>query len=198
MQKMEAIVLQNYIKERKIKMSKILIVVDMQNDFITGSLGTKEAEAIVEKVVKKIEVYRKQGHQVLYTRDTHSETYLTTSEGRKLPVIHCVKGTPGWNLAPEVEKTVVSAEQIYDKETFGAIKLGEKIKRLSEQEADLEIELVGLCTDICVISNALLIKAYVPEVTISVDAACCAGVTPESHTNALNAMKMCQIEILNE
>lgn len=198
MQKMEAIVLQNYIKERKIKMSKILIVVDMQNDFITGSLGTKEAEAIVEKVVKKIEVYRKQGHQVLYTRDTHSETYLTTSEGRKLPVIHCVKGTPGWNLAPEVEKTVVSAEQIYEKETFGAIKLGEKIKHLSEQEADLEIELVGLCTDICVISNALLIKAYVPEVTISVDAACCAGVTPESHTNALNAMKMCQIEILNE
>lgn len=179
-------------------MSKILIVVDMQNDFITGSLGTKEAEAIVEKVVKKIETYKKQGYQVLYTRDTHNEMYLTTNEGKKLPVIHCVKGTTGWNLAPAVQKTVTSEEQIYDKETFGAIQLGEKIKYLSEEEPDLEIELVGLCTDICVISNALLIKAYVPEIAISVDAACCAGVTPESHTNALNAMKMCQIEILND
>lgn len=179
-------------------MSKLLIVVDMQNDFITGSLGTKEAEAIIEKVVKKIEAYKKQGHQVMYTRDTHDEMYLTTSEGKKLPVIHCVKGTSGWQLTPAVQKTVMSEEQIYDKETFGALKLGEKIKHLSEKEADLEIELVGLCTDICVISNALLIKAYVPEVAISVDAACCAGVTPESHTNALNAMKMCQIEIIND
>lgn len=195
---MEAIVLQSYIKERKIKMSKILIVVDMQNDFITGSLGTKEAEAIVEKVVEKIGAYKKQGHEVLYTRDTHNETYLETSEGKKLPVIHCVKDTPGWHLAPAIQKTVASEEKIYDKETFGAIQLGEKIKHLSEEEPDLEIELVGLCTDICVISNALLIKAYVPEVAISVDAACCAGVTPESHTNALNAMKMCQIEILNQ
>lgn len=179
-------------------MSKILIVVDMQNDFITGSLGTKEAEAVVERVVEKIEEYKKQGHQVFYTRDTHNETYLNTSEGKKLPVIHCVKGTSGWQLAPEVEKTVTSEEQIYDKETFGAIKLGEKMKHLSEKEAKLEIELIGVCTDICVISNALLIKAYVPEAIISVDAACCAGVTPESHINALSAMKMCQIEILNE
>lgn len=188
---------QNDIKERKTKMSKILIVVDMQNDFITGSLGTKEAEAIVERVVEKIEIYKQQGHKVIYTRDTHDETYLSTKEGEKLPVIHCVKGTLGWQLATAIQKTVISANQIYDKRTFGAVTLGEKIKCLSEEEADLEVELVGLCTDICVISNALLIKAYAPEVAITVDAACCAGVTPESHEIALSAMKMCQISILN-
>ena len=178
-------------------MSKILIVVDMQNDFITGSLGTKEAEAIVEKVVEKIETYKQQGHKVIYTRDTHDETYLDTREGEKLPVVHCVKGTQGWELATAIQKTVISENQIYDKGTFGSVRLGEKIKCLSEEEPKLEIELIGLCTDICVISNALLIKAYLPEADITVDAACCAGVTPESHENALKAMQMCQIDILN-
>ena len=184
-------------KEGKMKMSKLLIVVDMQNDFISGSLGTKEAEAIVEKVVQKIEVYKQQGHKVVYTRDTHEANYLCTKEGEKLPVIHCVKETWGWQLNEAVQRTVVSANQIYDKGTFGAIALGEKVKSLWEEEPHLEIEVIGLCTDICVISNALLIKAYVPEIDMTVDAACCAGVTPESHENALNAMKMCQIDIIN-
>ena len=178
-------------------MSKLLIVVDMQNDFITGSLGNKEAEAIVTRVVEKIEAYKHEGHKVIYTRDTHDENYLTTREGEKLPVVHCVKGTSGWLLHVAIQETVINANQIYDKGTFGSVSLGEMIKRLNEEETELEVELVGLCTDICVISNALLIKAYVPEVIITVDAACCAGVTPETHANALNAMKMCQIDILN-
>ena len=179
-------------------MKKVLIVVDMQNDFITGSLGTQEAEAIVGSVVEKIKTYKEQGHQIIYTRDTHDETYLTTHEGQKLPVVHCIKGSLGWQLHPEIEKTLTHKEQVYDKGTFGSVELGEKIKDFSRQVSDLQIELVGVCTDICVISNALLLKAYVPECKISVDAKCCAGVTPESHNNALKAMKMCQIDILNE
>lgn len=177
-------------------MSKVLVVVDMQNDFITGSLGTKEAQGIVEKVVEKITSYKEAGHKVLYTRDTHSENYLSTREGSNLPVEHCIKGTWGWQLADAIAKTVISSSQLYDKGTFGSVTLGEKMKALAEEESNLEIELVGLCTDICVISNALLIKAYVPEVSICVDASCCAGVTPESHKTALEAMKMCQIQIM--
>lgn len=176
-------------------MSKVLVVVDMQNDFITGSLGTKEAQAIVEPVVAKIEAYKAAGQKVIYTRDTHHENYLHTSEGKKLPVEHCIKGTFGWQLADPIAKTVVSAAQLYDKGTFGSVELGEKIKELAEEDATLEVEVIGLCTDICVISNALLMKAYAPEVEISVDASCCAGVTPESHDNALAAMKMCQITV---
>ena len=177
---------------------KVLIVVDMQNDFITGSLGTKEAQAIVEQVVEKINNYKQQGHQVIYTRDTHEEVYLNTQEGKNLPVIHCVKDTLGWQLHSKIQNTVTNESQIYDKGTFGSVELGDKIRCLSQETSDLQIELVGLCTDICVISNALLLKAYVPECQMSVDAKCCAGVTPESHQNALNAMKMCQITILNE
>lgn len=179
-------------------MKKILIVVDMQNDFITGSLGTQEARAIVDQVVEKIHTYKEQGYQVIYTRDTHDETYLMTREGENLPVVHCIKDTLGWQLHPEIQKTLTGEEQVYDKGTFGAIEIGEKIKALTKVIPDLEIELVGVCTDICVISNALLLKAYVPECKISVDARCCAGVTPESHINALKAMAMCQINILNE
>lgn len=185
----------SYIKEGMIKMSKVLVVIDMQNDFITGSLGTKEAQGIVEKVVDKIESYKAAGCQVIYTRDTHHEHYLETSEGRKLPVEHCIQGTWGWQLHEAIAKTVVSAEQVYDKPSFGSIALGEAMKELVDEDQDLEIELVGLCTDICVISNALLIKAYTPETEIYVDASCCAGVSPESHDNALEAMKMCQIQI---
>ncbi|MEE1072979.1 MAG: isochorismatase family cysteine hydrolase [Cellulosilyticum sp.] len=176
-------------------MSKVLVVVDMQNDFITGSLGTKEAVAIVDDVVAKIEKYKAAGWKVIYTRDTHHEDYLHTSEGEKLPVEHCIKGTFGWQLADPIAKTVVSSAQLYDKGTFGSVELGEKMKELAEEDKALEVELIGLCTDICVISNALLIKAYAPEVAITVDATCCAGVTPESHKNALEAMKMCQITV---
>lgn len=178
-------------------MSKVLVVVDMQNDFITGSLGTNEAQGIVENVVQKIEAYKASGFKVLYTRDTHHENYLETSEGKKLPVKHCIKDTWGWQLADPIAQTVVSSAQLYDKPTFGCTQLGEKMKQLAKEETNMEIELIGLCTDICVISNALLIKAYVPEARISVDASCCAGVTPESHTNALEAMKMCQIQIID-
>lgn len=179
-------------------MSRLLVVIDMQNDFVTGSLGTKEAETIVPSVVAKIKAYKKAGSQIIYTRDTHEENYLETSEGRKLPVKHCVKGTWGWELAEEIQKTVISPEQIYDKGTFGSVALAEKIKEEREKDTELEVELVGVCTDICVISNALLLKAYVPEMPITVDASCCAGVTTESHCKALATMKMCQIDIINE
>lgn len=178
-------------------MSQLLVVVDMQNDFITGSLGTKEAEGILDKVVEKIEKYKKEGHRVFYTRDTHEVGYLNTREGKNLPIKHCIRETWGWHLAESIQKTVMNTSQIYDKETFGSLALGEKIKELSKEKSHLEVEIVGLCTDICVVSNALLFKAYVPEILITVDAACCAGVTPESHAMALETMKMCQINVIN-
>lgn len=177
-------------------MSKVLVVVDMQNDFITGSLGTKEAEKIVADVVRKIEAYQTSGNQVIYTRDTHDQNYLETSEGKKLPVAHCIEGTWGWELEASIAKTVVSEASICNKPTFGSVALGEEMQRLAMEDKNLEVELVGLCTDICVISNALLIKAFVPEAMIRVDAKCCAGVTPDSHKNALEAMKMCQIQVM--
>ena len=163
----------------------ILIIVDMQNDFIDGALGTKEAKAIVPDVVKKIKDF---DGEIIYTRDTHEENYLDTQEGRNLPVAHCIKGTPGW----ELDKALQGYEgKCFEKPTFGS-------KELAEWAASQEfesVELIGLCTDICVISNALLLKAYMPEMPVSVDASCCAGVTPASHNNALEAMKMCQIAI---
>lgn len=173
-------------------MRKILVVVDMQKDFIDGALGTKEAQAIVRPVIAKMKTY---GQSDIYvTRDTHEEDYLDTAEGRKLPVVHCVRNTEGWQLHPEVEATADSSH-IIDKPTFGSMALMELLRRENEKEP-LEIELVGLCTDICVVSNALLLKAAMPEVTIRVDADCCAGVTPESHKAALTTMEMCQIEII--
>ncbi len=175
---------------------KLLIVVDMQKDFINGALGTKEAEAIVFKVRDKIADYRRQGYPVLFTRDTHSEDYLNTEEGRNLPVVHCVCGTPGWELAPELE---VADSPVVNKPSFGSPELAQLIKDqyAGEEAQQLELELVGICTDICVISNALILKAFFPEARITVDASCCAGVTPESHNNALEAMKMCHIKIIN-
>ena len=171
---------------------KVLVVVDMQNDFITGSLGTPEAQAIVPKVVEKIQGF---GGTVLYTQDTHGADYLQTQEGRNLPVEHCLKGTWGWQLEPRVE--AVRDSTPIEKPTFGSKGLAEVLKARHFYEGPLEeIQLVGLCTDICVISNALLLKAFLPEVKLTVDASCCAGVTPESHETALAAMKMCQIEIL--
>ena len=173
-------------------MRKILLVIDMQNDFINGALGTPEAEAIVGRVAEEIRKYFIEN--VIATRDTHTEDYLNTQEGRKLPVVHCVRGTPGWKLHPEIAAALKGAAVI-DKPTFGSKELAEKLSLLSEQD-DLEVTLAGLCTDICVVSNALLIKAFLPETPVRVIADCCAGVTPESHQAALDTMRMCQIEIV--
>ena len=172
------------------KMQKILIVVDMQNDFIDGALGTPEAVAIVPRVEQKI---REFPGKVIFTRDTHGERYLETQEGKHLPVPHCIKGTKGWEICPQLE-ALREAEAI-DKVTFGSEKLGELLQEENRKEQIEDITLVGLCTDICVISNALLLKAFLPETPIIVDASCCAGVTPKSHETALDAMRMCQINI---
>ncbi len=166
-------------------MKKTLIVVDMQNDFIDMALGTKEAVAIVPKVKAKIEEYAENGDEIIFTRDTHSENYLETPEGRKLPVPHCIKGTEGWKIA---EGLYVEGSKIIDKPNFGWPNW--------KEETLEDVELIGLCTDICVVSNALIIKAQFPEASVKVDASCCAGVTPETHNAALATMKMCQIEIL--
>lgn len=172
---------------------ELLIVVDMQNDFIGGALGTPEAKKIVPRVAEKIRTF--QGC-ILATRDTHTENYLKTQEGRNLPVSHCIRGTEGWQIAAEIAPLL--HETPIDKPTFGSAALGERLLALEKAEKIEKITLVGLCTDICVISNALLCKAFLPEVSIVVDASCCAGVTPESHCRALEAMKMCQVQIENE
>lgn len=177
----------------KEKVRKILVVIDMQKDFIDGSLGTKEAQAIVENVVKKIGTYDTKN--VYATRDTHQENYLETSEGKKLPVEHCIEGTDGWEINAEVAAALGDAV-IVNKPTFGSIVLADLLQEENDRE-ELEIELIGLCTDICVVSNALLLKAAMPEISISVDASCCAGVTPESHEAALTTMQMCQIAVTN-
>jgi len=166
-------------------MKKTLIVVDMQNDFIDMALGTPEAQAIVPRVKAKIEAYLANGDEVLFTRDTHGEDYLDTPEGTKLPVVHCVKGTKGWQIAHGLYR---EGCRIIDKPQFGWPHW--------DREAFEAVELVGLCTDICVVSNALILKAQHPSVPIAVDASCCAGVTPESHEAALKTMAMCQIDIL--
>jgi len=169
---------------------KILVVVDMQNDFIDGALGTKEAIAIVPNVKKKIEEF---DGEVFFTRDTHQENYMETQEGRNLPVVHCVEGTKGWEISDEL-KSLVKNDPI-NKPTFGSDALGKMLADMNDKEKIDSIELIGLCTDICVISNAMVIKAFLPEVPISVDSRCCAGVSTESHLRALDAMKVCQIEI---
>jgi nicotinamidase-related amidase len=165
----------------------------MQNDFIDGSLGTKEAEAIVGKVAEKIRGF---DGEVIFTRDTHAPEYLETQEGRRLPVVHCVKESAGWRIREGLE--AIRPCTVIDKPTFGSTELGVLLAQRDLEEKIGSITVIGLCTDICVISNALLIKAFLPETPIVVDAACCAGVTPESHRNALEAMKMCQIAIENE
>lgn len=163
----------------------------MQNDFIDGALGSAEAVSIVDNVRKKIESF---DGAVIFTRDTHEENYMETLEGKNLPVSHCIRGTDGWQIHSELD--ALRRTDVIDKPTFGSKKLAELLEKMNGENAIGEITLVGLCTDICVISNALLIKATLPEINIKVDASCCAGVTPESHENALNAMKMCQIEIV--
>ena len=169
---------------------KTLIVVDMQNDFIDGALGTKEAVAIVPNVKKKIAEYIANGDKVLYTRDSHDEDYMETNEGKHLPVKHCIIGSYGWKVSDEVE----NADCVHiDKPNFGWTGWYDFHPELAMGD----VEIVGLCTDICVVSNALILKAMFPEINISVDASCCAGVTPESHKAALLTMKMCQIEVTN-
>lgn len=168
---------------------KVLIVVDMQNDFIDGALGTPEAQAIVLNVKNKVEEYKNNNDLVIFTRDTHYSDYLETSEGKNLPVEHCIDGTYGWEISEELDYTGCP---LVDKLTFGYA-YWDMFFQFEDVE---EITLVGLCTDICVISNAMILKAMYPEIKISVDASCCAGVTPASHQNALEAMKMCQIEVI--
>lgn len=175
-------------------MRRILIVIDMQNDFIDGSLGTKEAQAIVKPAVERIAAY--DPADIYATRDTHTENYLDTQEGKNLPVPHCIKDTDGWEIRREI-KGLIPEEHIFDKPTFGSLQLAETMRGVFEAEdGQAEFMLIGLCTDICVVSNALLLKAYMPEAPIQVDASCCAGVTPEKHIAALETMRSCQIQVL--
>jgi len=170
-------------------MHKAIVVVDMQNDFIDGTLGTREAQEMLPRMVAKLTAARAEGVALIFTMDTHGTDYLATQEGKKLPVEHCIRGTAGWQIADALQPFVREATAILEKPTFGATTLPAALADYDE------IEFVGLCTDICVISNALLAKAFYPEKCICVDAACCAGVTPESHENALSAMRMCQVEV---
>ena len=176
--------------------NKYLIVVDMQNDFVNGSLGTIEAQNIVQSVIKKINHF--QG-SVIFTKDTHEENYLSTYEGKMLPVMHCISGTPGWQLIEDLEKIQMEKNwPVYLKSFFSSVKLVQDLQAIHQISPIEEIELIGVCTDVCVVSNALLLKAYLPEVDIWVDASCCAGTTPQKHTAALETMKSCQIMIRKE
>ncbi len=169
-------------------MKKLLVVVDMQKDFIDGALGTKEAEAILPAVTERILAAQRAGERIVYTRDTHTRAYLSTQEGKNLPVPHCIEGSAGREIADGIPVL----GKIYDKPAFGSIRLAQD----AAAEGFDEAELIGVCTDICVLSNALLLKAFCPETVICVRADCCAGVTPERHKTALEAMRACQIAIL--
>lgn len=173
-------------------MQKLLIVVDMQKDFVDGALGSREAVGIIDKVVRKIEAF---DGDIIATYDTHGADYMDTREGRYLPVPHCIRGTEGWELDAQVKAALEKRgfHAVY-KPTFGSVELVELVRGYDVEE--LEIQLIGLCTDICVVSNAMLLKVNFPEINISVDAACCAGVTPKKHAAALETMRSCQIDIL--
>lgn len=168
---------------------KLLVVVDMQNDFIGGALGTQEAQNILPAVRARIADARKEGEEVAFTRDTHGDDYLSSQEGKNLPVPHCIAGTAGHEIAAGL---CLAGERVFDKPAFGSIELAAYVK----ERGFAAVELVGVCTDICVISNALLIKAFCPEAEVCVRAGCCAGVTPQSHQTALAAMRACQVKIL--
>ena len=176
---------------------EILVVVDMQKDFVDGALGTKEAVEIVPQVVRRVADGTERGETVIFTRDTHEENYMDTQEGRKLPVPHCIRDTDGWQIIDQLQEYADKTQPI-DKPTFGSVDMCSALQIVNQQMPIRKVTLIGLCTDICVISNAMMIKAFMPEVEVAVDARCCAGVTPESHKNALEAMKMCQITIENE
>ncbi len=189
---------------------KIIVIVDMQNDFITGALGSPEAQAIVPIMIERLKELNSSENLVLFTKDTHYANYMDTQEGKNLPVPHCIEGTPGWSIVKDISSVVdyggnfcsYSAKDIMKsrilKNTFGSIRLAEIIKSLLPDNPIDEVILMGVCTDICVVSNAMLIKAFCPEVPITVDASCCAGVTPERHLAALETMKSCQIKVINE
>ncbi len=180
-------------------MKKILVVVDMQNDFIDGPLGNAECRSVVSNMVEKINSF--DGDEIIYTLDTHQENYMETQEGKNLPVTHCIEGTEGWKLnalvAEAIDKAPCKVTEI-KKPTFGSVQLGNYLREMFEQESNFEIELCGVCTGICVISNAMLVKAFFTEAKVSVDASCSACVTPESHKTALEAMKLCQIDVRGE
>lgn len=178
-------------------MRDVLVVVDMQNDFVSGTLGTKDAAGIVSNVSSRIANGISKGETVIFTRDTHTQDYLDSQEGKNLPVKHCVEGSWGFEIVSELDG-YTTGRDIINKPTFGSCELGKKLCEMNDSGPIGKVTLIGLCTDICVISNALLVKAFLPETPVVVDASCCAGVTPESHTNALNAMKCCQIIIENE
>ena len=167
----------------------VLIVVDMQNDFIDGSLGTDEALNILNNVKEKINKFK---GKIIYTMDTHNEDYLETSEGKNLPVKHCIKGTSGWEIREDIYD---GHSEIIEKNTFGSIDLVKRLEEIKSNEKINSIEIIGICTDICVISNAILVKTAFPEIEISVDAKCCSGITDKSHNEALDIMKLCQIDI---
>ncbi|MDO5715385.1 MAG: isochorismatase family cysteine hydrolase [Tissierellia bacterium] len=173
---------------------EILVVVDMQNDFVHGSLGTKEAEEMIEQVVEKVKNFK---GEIVYTLDTHREDYLNTQEGRHLPIKHCIQGTKGHEIIDELKNLDSFSESfIFEKNTFGSVDLiNYLVQRTQEDEVD-RIIFVGLCTDICVISNVLMTKAHLTEVPIQVDASCCAGITPEKHNHALDVLASCQVEII--
>ncbi len=172
---------------------KYLVVIDVQNDFVDGSLGTKEAQAMLPQLLEKVKDF---DGEVLMTKDTHPVNYLETQEGRNLPVEHCIKGTAGWEFPAALEELArAKNSRIYEKPTFGSVQMAEDLRGLYEDGEVESIELVGLCTDICVISNALMLKAAMPELPIFVDPACCAGVTPEKHAAALEVMASCQIKL---
>lgn len=183
-------------------MSKILIVVDMQNDFITGSLGTKEAEAIIPNVIAKIKKLKQTDH-IIFTRDTHHQAdYLQSQEGKLLPVCHCIEKTEGWEIHDDIQNAAEFSNcrnrYYVNKPSFGSLELPAAVNRALSKNTMMmtEIELIGLCTDICVVSNALILKAYFPETKITVDSSCCAGVTPEKHEAALETMRSCQINVI--
>ena len=174
-------------------MKHFLIVVDMQRDFIDGSLGTPEAVAILDSAAEKIRAF---DGEIFVTLDTHDEDYLRTAEGRKLPVPHCIKDTEGWKLHPRIAAALEGRSYTaVEKHTFGAVKLPGHLFETAAGE-DFDMELIGLCTDICVVSNALLLKAHFPEFPLRVDSACCAGVTPAAHAAALDTLRSCQVDII--
>ena len=175
--------------------NRFLIVVDMQNDFIDGALGTKEAQQIVPEVLERIDAAKRDGETLMATQDTHTADYLNTSEGRNLPVSHCMAGTDGWKIQPDILAALGDA-LLVEKPTFGSTKLPQIIAEKADDVQTMTIELIGVCTDICVVSNALLLKAHFPEADIRVRAACCAGVTPEKHAAALETMRSCQIAVI--
>ena len=174
---------------------KFLIVVDMQKDFIDGALGSAEAQAIVGAAAERIRECRKEGYRIFATLDTHAENYMETAEGKKLPVPHCIRGTEGWQLNPVIREALGDAELV-EKPTFGSVRLAERLREETAEGGPVRIELMGLCTDICVVSNALLLKANFPEAAMAVYVKGCAGVTPEKHRAALETMQSCQIDLL--